>query len=579
MANLSISREGIHQALAGLSYKENSKKYKVISAINAYYNSEKQVSEISFIDTDTLIKTIWGLEKTPAQIKSKRRNFSSLKSSINADLKKLADNGKNPENIRITDANTFDMSEEAKADLLNSFSNALNIDNIDIDQAGSILNSLTDFIDNYNSENGEDEKSEDLVSQIQNILDKLANNTLPDIDETKKDGKEKFDTTGSGKEGIGQPKLEETEEVDDIEEVVLDEDEEVEEVDALDDDVEEIVLDEDEEIEEVDDIEDDIEEIELEEDEEIDDIEEDDVEEIEIDENEELEQTEGLTQDEIKALEEFNEKKKLAEQFDDKLSDADKKFNTYVIVPAGEYTIGTKKTLKASLELQKFDMPKVFIGKYPITNALFEAFVEETGYITTAEKFGFGNVVFGKFKKDGKTSLWKKNSGSTTIEKAFWYQPDGPGSSIHGKKSHPIVQVSVDDAFAFASWIGRRLPTEAEWEASARTDLGYKYPWGNTWEENACNIEKNGAGSTTEVDYYSDYENEFKISDLLGNVMEWTSDIEAPPIKIKKKQKYHVAKGGGWNAKDNLTFSSRALFKPGFTSNIIGFRCVSEIFQ
>ncbi len=224
-------------------------------------------------------------------------------------------------------------------------------------------------------------------------------------------------------------------------------------------------------------------------------------------------------------------------------------------------------------------MPKVYIGKFPITNSLFEAFIEETGYITTAEKKGFGNVFFGKFKKDKTMTQWKKNSGSTIIKKAFWFQPDGPGSSIHGKKYHPVVQVSVDDAFAFASWIGRRLPTEAEWESAARTDLGNRYPWGNHWKNNAGNIDSYGAGTTTPVDYFTEYDNEFKISDLLGNVMEWTSDIEIPPIKIKRKNKFNIAKGGGWNSKDDITISSRGLFPPGFTSNTIGFRCISEIFQ
>ena len=249
------------------------------------------------------------------------------------------------------------------------------------------------------------------------------------------------------------------------------------------------------------------------------------------------------------------------------------------MVPEGEYTIGTKKTLKSSLELQKFDMPKVYIGKFPVTNSLFEAFVEETGYVTTAEKTGYGNVFFGKFKKTKNTSVLKKNAGSNIIKNANWFQPEGPGSSIHGKKFHPVVQVSVEDAFVFTSWIGRRLPTETEWEAAARTDLGYKYPWGNTWENNACNVGKNGAAGTTTVDHYADYDNEFKISDLLGNIMEWTSDIETPPVKVNNTQKYNVAKGGAWNANNDISISSRALFKPEFTSNTIGFRCISEIFQ
>ena len=120
LTNLSISLEGIGQAIKGLAYKENSKKYKVISAINDYYVSAKSIDDVVSIDTDTLIKKIWNLKETPSKIKTKRRNFSSLKSSINKDLKKLSDKGKNPENIVITDSNIFDMSEEAKANLLKS---------------------------------------------------------------------------------------------------------------------------------------------------------------------------------------------------------------------------------------------------------------------------------------------------------------------------------------------------------------------------------------------------------------------------------------------------------------------------
>jgi len=223
-------------------------------------------------------------------------------------------------------------------------------------------------------------------------------------------------------------------------------------------------------------------------------------------------------------------------------------------------------------------MPEVYIGLYPVTNSLFEIFVEQTGYITSAEKMGYGRVYYSRFKKNTTTSTWNKNAGSQDIKGACWYKPFGPDSSLHGKRNHPVVQISVDDAMAFASWIGRRIPTEAEWESAARTDLGYKYPWGNEFNPDAFNIEQTGLSDTSAVDEYDAFANEFKIADMLGNVMEWTSDMENPPIKSKKNTKYCVAKGAAWNAKDDVTISSRALFKPGFTSNTIGFRCISEIF-
>ncbi len=340
----------------------------------------------------------------------------------------------------------------------------------------------------------------------------------------------------------------------------MDEDEEIEEVDDEDEE------DDEEDLEILDDFDDSVEDLELDEDEEI--------EEVELDEDEEIEE---LDEDELNALDAFREKRELAEHFDDTLGEREKKFNVYVKVPRGRYTIGTKKNLKTSLELQQFDMPEVYIGAYPVTNSLFETFIDQTGYITTAEKKGTGIVYHSRYKKTGNKAFWNKSSGSEAIKKAFWYQPCGPGSSIHGKRNHPVVQVSIEDALAYASWIGRRIPTEAEWESAARTDLGYKYPWGNEFKPNALNIEGGGLSDTCPVDEYDDYSNEFKIVDMLGNVMEWTSDMEKPPFKIKHDIQYCIAKGGAWNANSDVTISSRALLKHEFTSNTIGFRCISEV--
>ncbi len=420
MAKISISFEGIDQAITNLNYRQTSVKYKTIFAIRAFYTSEESIKQLDSIDTDTLIKSIWDVGDNLSKIKTKRRNFSSIKSSINTDLEKLSKKkNQNPENITLSDSNIFDMTQEAKNNLLSSFSDAAK--------------------------------------------------------------------TG-------------------------------------------------------------------------------DIEEIELDE------------DELKALEEFREKKELAEQFDETLGEREKKYNKYVIVPKGKYTIGTKKSIKSSLELQQFDMPEVYIGIYPVTNSLFEIFIEGTGYVTTAEKLGYGRVYSSRFKKNAAGSTWNKSAGSEDIKGACWHKPFGPGSNLHEKRNHPVVQVSVDDAIAFASWIGRRIPTEAEWESAARTDMGYKYPWGNEFNPKAVNIEQNGLADTSAVDEYDAFANEFKIIDMLGNILEWTSDLETPPIKSKKIVKYCVAKGAAWNAKEDATISSRALFKPGFISNAIGFRCISEIF-
>ena len=229
------------------------------------------------------------------------------------------------------------------------------------------------------------------------------------------------------------------------------------------------------------------------------------------------------------------------------------------------------------MNCSSFEMPKVYIGVYPVTNALFEIFIEQTGYVTTAEKIGSGRVYHARFRKENGASRWGKSAGSADVKGACWHQPSGPGSSLHGKRNHPVVQVSVEDANAYASWIGRRLPTEAEWESAARTDLGHKYPWGNMFKPEALNLEATGLSDTCEVDRFDAFANEFRISDMLGNVMEWTDDMEFPSVSSPRKTKYCVAKGAAWNSPQEVTISSRALFKPGFSANTIGFRCISEI--
>ena len=638
MANISISLNGIDQAINNLKYRHDSVKYKAIQAIRQHYVSDASIQSVLEVDTDRLIRLIWDIGDSSSKLKAKRRNFSSIKSSINADLKRLAKKEKNPENIIISDTNVFDMTEEAKNDLLSSFTDAVKTGDIDLDQATSLLKAVTEFLDTYETDDT-DIDAKDIVSQIRKILNQISEGGLPDEDgdleevEVDEDAEieeideddviEEVDDLEEIDEDLEEIEIDDDQEIEEIEldedeeleEVEVDEDAEIEEIDGddlieevddleeIDDDLEEIEIDDDQEIEEIElDEDEDLEEIEVDEDAEIEEIDEDDVieevddleeidedleeieidddteiEEVELDEDEDLEEIDELSEEELKALEEFRAKKELAEHFDEALGEREKKYNKYTLVPDGYYTIGSKKSIKSSLELQQFHMPKVYIGIYPVTNTLFEIFVDETGYVTTAEKLGFGRVYSSNFQKTANGSVWNKNAGSKDVKAACWFQPHGPGSNLHGKRNHPVVQVSVEDAVAFSSWIGRRLPTESEWEAAARTDLGYKYPWGEELNPKALNIEQSGFADTCEVDRFDSFANGFNICDMLGNVMEWTSDTQVPPIDTSRATPYAIAKGAAWNAKDTVSISSRALFKPGFTSNTIGFRCTSEI--
>jgi formylglycine-generating enzyme required for sulfatase activity len=96
----------------------------------------------------------------------------------------------------------------------------------------------------------------------------------------------------------------------------------------------------------------------------------------------------------------------------------------------------------------------------------------------------------------------------TRVRGACWHRPNGPDSSLHNKRRHPVVQVSLEDACAFASWTGKRIPTEKEWEAAARTARGNTYPWGKEWAHGSCNVERSYFGDTTPVDMYIKFVND-----------------------------------------------------------------------
>ena len=229
-----------------------------------------------------------------------------------------------------------------------------------------------------------------------------------------------------------------------------------------------------------------------------------------------------------------------------------------VWIPAGAFTMGAtdQEGRPDEYPAHSVAVDGFWVDANEVTNAQFRKFVEATGYVTTAEikpnwedlkkqvppgtpkppdsVLVASSLVFTPpdhpVPLDDVSQWWSWKKG------ADWKHPQGPGSSIAGKDNYPVVQVSWDDAQAYAKWAGKRLPTEAEWEYAARGGLKDKpYPWGsedvttgkpkaNTWQGNFPNRNTRWDGYYGLAPVRSFASNGYGLYDVAGNVWEWCSD-------------------------------------------------------
>jgi iron(II)-dependent oxidoreductase len=234
-----------------------------------------------------------------------------------------------------------------------------------------------------------------------------------------------------------------------------------------------------------------------------------------------------------------------------------------VLVTEGKFTMGSSgKAIDedaAEKPIHEVTLPAFYIDKCEVTNAQYAAFLNAA-----------------KATKDAAGHEYLAANDKLSLEQA-----DGEWRPKAGKASFPMVGVSWYGANAYATWSGKRLPTEAEWEKAARGTDGRKYPWGNDWDDKKA---RHGSENQAAAGSFPQGASPYGCLDMVGNVWEWTSSVFKPyPYNATvgredpQSPERRVARGGSFAGEPYITHVTyRFRPFPDFKHVFLGFRCAKS---
>lgn len=281
--------------------------------------------------------------------------------------------------------------------------------------------------------------------------------------------------------------------------------------------------------------------------------------------------------------------------------------NQMVVIEGSTFTMGTDKPfLVADGEgpAREVTVDTFWLDVHEVSNAEFKIFVDATGYVTEAEKFGNSFVLEAFISDKVKEKIDQAVAAAPwwlPVNKTDWRHPYGPDTNIDDIMDHPVVHVSWNDAVAYCTWASKRLPTEAEWEMACRSGKRERlFPWGNNemprgehrmniWHGAfpSANSADDGFIKTASVTSYP-AQTKHGVKNMVGNVWEWVSDWwkvrhgreslqnpQGPPSGTDK-----VKKGGSYMCIKEHCYryrcAARSQNTPDSSASNLGFRCAAN---